>query len=84
MLANGHLSFYGERGFGSACVGAQTARLQGVVYKYHLLWLHCGSCLFYTVGGSHNSLFSQFLLNSEEIKERIRLTYQIKLQWMSL
>jgi hypothetical protein len=60
MLANGHWSFYGERLFGSTCVGAQTARLQGVVYKYHLLWLHCGSCLFCAVGGSHTVFLKEY------------------------
>jgi hypothetical protein len=37
----------------SADVSIQMAKLWAVVYKYRLLWLHCGSCLFYTVGGSH-------------------------------
>jgi hypothetical protein len=36
----------------SACVDVQTARLQALVYKYHLLLLHCVSCLFCIVGGS--------------------------------
>jgi hypothetical protein len=29
------------------------AKLQSAVYKYPLLLLHDGSCLFCTVGGSH-------------------------------
>jgi hypothetical protein len=42
-----------ERWLGSACVDVQTARLQAELYKYHLFLLHCVSCLFCTVGGSH-------------------------------
>jgi hypothetical protein len=49
-----------ERCLESAPVCVQTAWLQAVVYKYHLLLLHCGSCLLCTVSGSHTHIHSHY------------------------
>jgi hypothetical protein len=55
VLASEHWSFSCERWMGSACVGVPTARLQAVAYKYRLFLQNCWSCLFFTVGGFHNT-----------------------------
>jgi hypothetical protein len=61
-VSSEHRSFSYDFWLGSACVGAQTAKLHGVVCKYRLLLLCCGDCLFCIVVGSHTYLHVGIIL----------------------
>jgi hypothetical protein len=71
-LTSKHWSFSYEHWLCSPCVGAQTARLQSVVYKYHLLSLRWWGCLFCTVGGSHKLNKHSMSYNKWQILSRVQ------------